>query len=134
MSKVIDNLEAHRQERNEEMELLRGQVDEMEELRRNNDLLETHCKTLNYQLEVEKNEARERYFDLFTCKHKKIYMNLALSMLTPTCPNKCQTLLPYFLLNEPVHLGGSLGCPLSDSITIDYRENTNKQLVQTSVR
>lgn len=63
MSKVIDNLEAHRQERNEEMELLRGQVDEIDELRRNNDLLETHCKTLNYQLEVEKNEARERYID-----------------------------------------------------------------------
>lgn len=78
MSKVIDNLEAHRQERNEEMELLRGQVDEMEELRRNNDLLETHCKTLNYQLEVERNEARERYFDLITCKDKKIYMKLAL--------------------------------------------------------
>ncbi|XP_020614830.1 kinesin-like protein KIF15 isoform X3 [Orbicella faveolata] len=60
MSKVIDNLEAHRQERNEEMELLRGQVDEMDELRRNNGLLETHCKTLNYQLEVEMYEARER--------------------------------------------------------------------------
>ena len=73
MSKVIDNLEAHRQERNEEMELLRGQVDEMDELRRNNDLLETHCKTLNYQLEVERNEARERYIDLITCKDKKIY-------------------------------------------------------------
>ena len=73
MSKVIDNLEAHRQERNEEMELLRGQVDEMEELRRNNDLLETHCKTLNYQLEVERNEARERYFDLGTCKDKKVH-------------------------------------------------------------
>lgn len=68
MSKVIDNLEAHRQERNEEMELLRGQVDEIDELRRNNDLLETHCKTLNYQLEVEKNEARERYIDLTACK------------------------------------------------------------------
>jgi len=67
MSKVIDNLEAHRQERNEEMELLRGQVDEMDELRRNNDLLETHCKTLNYQLEVERNESRERYIDLITC-------------------------------------------------------------------
>lgn len=67
MSKVIDNLEAHRQERNEEMELLRGQVDEIDELRRNNDLLETHCKTLNYQLEVEKNEARERYIDLTGC-------------------------------------------------------------------
>jgi len=78
MSKVIDNLEAHRQERNEEMELLRGQVDEMEELRRNNDLLETHCKTLNYQLEVERNEARERYFDLITCKDKKLYMNLTM--------------------------------------------------------
>ena len=63
MSKVIDNLEAHRQERNEEMELLRGQVNEIDELRRNNDLLETHCKSLNYQLELEKNEARERYID-----------------------------------------------------------------------
>ncbi|KAL9974095.1 hypothetical protein ACROYT_G011096 [Oculina patagonica] len=60
MSKVIDNLEAHRQEKNEEMELLRCQVDEMDELRRNNDLMETHCKTLNYQLEAERNEARER--------------------------------------------------------------------------
>jgi len=67
MSKVIDNLEAHRQERNEEMELLRGQVDEMDELRRNNGLLETHCKTLNYQLEVEMYEARERYIDLTAC-------------------------------------------------------------------
>ena len=63
MSKVIDNLEAHRQERNEEMELLPGQVNEIDELRRNNDLLETHCKSLNYQLELEKNEARERYID-----------------------------------------------------------------------
>lgn len=60
MSKVIDNLEAHRQERIEEMELLRGQVEEMVELRRNNDLLETHCKTLTYQLEAERNEAREK--------------------------------------------------------------------------
>ena len=67
MSKVIDNLEAHRQERNEEMELLRGQVDEMAELKRNNDLLETHCKTLNDQLEADRNEARERYIDLITC-------------------------------------------------------------------
>ena len=61
-------------------------------------------------------------------------MNLALSILTLTCHNKSQTLLPHFLLNEPVHLGGSLGCPLSDSFTIDNRESTNKQLVQTSVR
>jgi len=67
MSKVIDNLEAHRQERNEEMELLRGQVDEMAELKRNNDLLETHCKTLNDQLEADRNEARQRYIDLITC-------------------------------------------------------------------
>ena len=74
MSKVIDNLEAHRQERNEEMELLRGQVDEMDELRRNNDLLETHCKTLNYQLEVERNEARERYIDLNACADFKYTM------------------------------------------------------------
>ena len=68
MSKVIDNLEAHRQERNEEMELLRGQVNEIDELRRNNDLLETHCKSLNYQLELEKNEARERYIDPYLYK------------------------------------------------------------------
>ena len=60
MSKVIDNLEAHRQERNEEMELLRCQVDEIDELRRNSDLMETHCKTLTYQLEAERNEAKER--------------------------------------------------------------------------
>ena len=60
MTKVIDNLEAHRQEKNEEMELLRCKVEEMEELRRNNDLLETHCKTLNYQLEAEMEVARDR--------------------------------------------------------------------------
>jgi len=57
---VIDNLEAHRQEKNEEMELLRCQVEEMDELRRNNDLLETQCKTLNYQLEAEMDAAKER--------------------------------------------------------------------------
>lgn len=60
MTKVIDNLEAHRQEKNEEMELLRCKVDEMDELRRNNDLLETHCKTLTYQLEAEMDAARTR--------------------------------------------------------------------------
>ena len=42
-------------------------MDEMDELRRNNDLLETRCKTLDYQLEVERNEARERYIDLIIC-------------------------------------------------------------------
>ena len=68
MSKVIDNLEAHRQERNEEMELLRCQVDEMDELRRNNDLMETHCKTLNCQLEAERNESRERFI-------QRLYLN-----------------------------------------------------------
>jgi len=57
---VIDNLEAHRQEKNEEMELLRCQVEEMDELRRNNDLLETQCKALNYQLEAEMDAAKER--------------------------------------------------------------------------
>lgn len=60
MTKVIDNLEAHRQEKNEEMELLRCQVEEMDELRRNNDLLETQCKTLNHQLEAEMDAAKER--------------------------------------------------------------------------
>ena len=58
MTKVISNLEAHRQEKNEEIELLRTQVDELDELRRNNDLLETHCKSLNSQLEAERNEAK----------------------------------------------------------------------------
>lgn len=60
MTKVIDNLEAHRQEKNEEMELLRCKVVEMEEVVRNNDLLETHCKTLSYQLEAEIEAGRER--------------------------------------------------------------------------
>ena len=60
MTKVIDNLEAHRQEKNEEMELLRCKVEEMDELRRNNDLLETHCKTLSCQLEAEMDAARTR--------------------------------------------------------------------------
>ncbi|XP_068722534.1 kinesin-like protein KIF15 isoform X2 [Montipora capricornis] len=60
MTKVISNLEAHRQEKNEEMELLRCKVDEMDELRRNNDLLETHCKTLSYQLEAEMEAGKER--------------------------------------------------------------------------
>ena len=73
MSKVIDNLEAHRQERNEEMELLRCQVDEMDELRRNNDLMETHCQTLNYQLEAERNESRERFIQC-------LYLNFTLTL------------------------------------------------------
>ncbi|XP_074616502.1 kinesin-like protein KIF15 isoform X2 [Acropora palmata] len=60
MTKVIDNLEAHRQEKNEEMEILRCKVVEMEEVVRNNDLLETHCKTLSYQLEAEIEAGRER--------------------------------------------------------------------------
>ena len=60
MTKVISNLEAHRQEKNEEIELLRTQVDELDELRRNNDLLETHCKSLNAQLEAERNEAKTK--------------------------------------------------------------------------
>ena len=60
MTKVISNLEAHRQEKNEEIELLRIQVDELDELRRNNDLLETHCKSLNFQLEAERNEAKTK--------------------------------------------------------------------------
>ena len=60
MTKVINNLEAHRQEKNEEIELLRTQVDELDELRRNNDLLETHCKSLNSQLEAERNEAKTK--------------------------------------------------------------------------
>ena len=60
MTKMIDNLEAHRQERNEEIELMRCQLEAMDELTRNNDLLETHCKTLSYQLEVERNEFKER--------------------------------------------------------------------------
>ena len=60
MTKVISNLEAHRQEKNEEIELLRTQVDELDELRRNNDLLETHCKSLNSQLEAQRNEAKTK--------------------------------------------------------------------------
>ena len=60
MTKMIGNLEAHRQERNEELEVLRGKVDEMGELERENELLETHCKTLSYQLEAELDAARER--------------------------------------------------------------------------
>ena len=60
MTKVIDNLEALRQEKNEEMEILRCKVVEMEEVVRNNDLLETHCKTLSYQLEAEIEAGRER--------------------------------------------------------------------------
>ena len=60
MTKVIDNLEAHRQEKNEEMEILRCKVVEMEELGRNNDLLATHCKTLSYQLEAEIEAGKER--------------------------------------------------------------------------
>ena len=60
MTKVIDNLEAHRQEKNEEMEILRCKVVDMEEVVRNNDLLETHCKTLSYQLEAEIEAGRER--------------------------------------------------------------------------
>ena len=60
MTKVIDNLEAHRQEKNEEMEILRCKVVEMEELGHNNDLLETHCKTLSYQLEAEIEAGKER--------------------------------------------------------------------------
>ena len=60
MTKVISNLEAHRQEKNEEIELLKTQVDELDELRRNNDLLETHCKSLNSQLEAERNEAKTK--------------------------------------------------------------------------
>jgi len=49
MSKMIENLEACGQERNEEMELLRGQVDEMDELRRNNNVLETEFKALQVE-------------------------------------------------------------------------------------
>ena len=60
MTKVIDNLEAHRQEKNEEMEILRCKVVEVEKLGRNNDLLETHCKTLSYQLEAEIEAGKER--------------------------------------------------------------------------
>ncbi|CAH3020308.1 unnamed protein product, partial [Porites evermanni] len=75
MTKVISNLEAHRQEKNEEIELLRTQVDELDELRRNNDLLETHCKSLNSQLEAERNEAKTKEEKL-KCETERLMQEL----------------------------------------------------------